>query len=82
MTDAELIQGSRKKLGLTQAEFAESIGCSIQAVQAWEIDRRNPKPQTFRAILELIIDYEAKHDKHGNLINDRLVVPVKKSNEV
>lgn len=82
MTDAELIQLSRKKLRLTQGEFATSTGYSFQSVQAWETGRRNPKPETFRAILELIIDYDAKHDKDGRLINDRLVIPVKKSIEV
>ncbi|MCR5754615.1 MAG: type II toxin-antitoxin system MqsA family antitoxin [Acetatifactor sp.] len=42
-TDGNRIKDVRKKLGLTQKEFAELIGCSKPTVERWEISDRKIK---------------------------------------
>ncbi len=32
----------RERLRMTQAEFAQAIGCSVQAVQKWDQGKANP----------------------------------------
>lgn len=43
----------RKKLILTQTEFAKKLGMSLSAVQAWESGSRNPSAKATRKILLL-----------------------------
>lgn len=38
----DFIRTSREVLGLSQADFATRIGYSVDAVQSWELGRRNP----------------------------------------
>lgn len=45
------IKQVRKKLGLTQKQLAEVLGCKMQTVQAWEQGNRNPG-ETFEERLE------------------------------
>lgn len=40
--DVGSIAASRKRLGLSQRELAESLGVSLHTVQSWEQDRRKP----------------------------------------
>jgi DNA-binding transcriptional regulator YiaG len=42
MWTAEKIKALRTKYGETQAQFAERIGVSVQAVRWWEQDRGRP----------------------------------------
>lgn len=70
MTDKEIIQASRKMLDLNQAPFAALIGVSIQAVQSWELGRRNPKPEVFRAILDAIVSREVSKSSRQAFINE------------
>lgn len=70
MTDKEIIQTSRKMLGLNQEQFAALIGCSIQAVQSWELGRRNPKAKAFRAILDAIVSREASTSSRQAFIDE------------
>lgn len=39
---AESIRALRKRLMLTQAEFAEQLGVSSQAISFWELGQRSP----------------------------------------
>jgi putative transcriptional regulator len=51
---AEIDVGAiRKRLGMTQAQFAERHGFSLGAVRDWEQGRRAPDPST-RAFLKVI----------------------------
>lgn len=70
MTDKEIIQASRKMLDLNQSPFAALIGVSIQSVQSWELGRRNPKPETFRAILDAIVSRTVSASSRQAFIND------------
>ena len=45
---------TRAKLGLTQAQFAEKIGCSTATVKAWEGGRQEPNRQAQKIITMLV----------------------------
>jgi putative transcriptional regulator len=47
------VKAIRKKLGMTQAEFARSFGFGLDAVQNWEQGRRRPEGAA-RAFLKVI----------------------------
>jgi putative transcriptional regulator len=59
----------RRFLNLTQAELAERIGISVDSLQNWEQDRRQPDGPA-RALFRLIA-------KHPRLILDDLATPSK-----
>lgn len=42
--DRNEIKELRRDLGLTQVQFAERLGVSVCAVQAWEQGKRQPRP--------------------------------------
>lgn len=50
------VLGVRKKLGLTQREFADAFGVSLAAVRNWEQGRRTPTGPA-RALL-IVVDRE------------------------
>lgn len=52
MTATE-IKALRLRLGLTQVQFAEQIGCSVRAVWFWEHGKRTPTG-LYAAQLELL----------------------------
>lgn len=54
-----IIQAARRRLGLTQTEFAERIGCSVLAVSFWERGTRNPKGLYARAVRALVDEANA-----------------------
>jgi putative transcriptional regulator len=47
------VKAIRRKLGMTQAEFARSFGFGLDAVQNWEQGRRRPEGAA-RAFLKVI----------------------------
>jgi putative transcriptional regulator len=47
------VKAIRRKLGMTQAEFAQSFGFGLDAVQNWEQRRRRPEGAA-RAFLKVI----------------------------
>jgi putative transcriptional regulator len=47
------VKAIRRKLGMTQAEFARSFGFALDAVQNWEQGRRRPESAA-RAFLKVI----------------------------
>ena len=52
MTFAERIKGLRKHMGLTQTAFAERIGVSMPAVQAWEYGKSKAGGDVAKTIAE------------------------------
>ena len=50
---SEGIRGIRKILGLTQLEFAEEIGLSLDTVKSYEIGRRHPGIMTMGYIKKI-----------------------------
>ena len=50
----ESIRDLRKRLGLTQPQFAERIGCTSQAVSYWERGTRQPRGLYAMAIRRLM----------------------------
>lgn len=49
----EQIKELRVYLGLTQIQFARVLHVSYEAVQSWEVGRRNPTGLYLEALLEL-----------------------------
>jgi DNA-binding transcriptional regulator YiaG len=47
---ADEVKGVRKHLGYSQQHFADWLGVSLQAVQAWEQGRRSPEVVTSKVI--------------------------------
>ncbi len=52
--EKEEIKGIRKKLGLTQVDFAKKINTSLSAVQTWEKGTRNPSKESIERITQLV----------------------------
>lgn len=52
MTPNQVLQ-ARRKLGLSQAAFAELIGVSPRAVKYWERGQRNPSKVAVKRIQDL-----------------------------
>ena len=52
MTKEQILQ-ARRKLGLSQAAFAELIGVSLRAVKYWESGQRNPSKMAVKRIQDL-----------------------------
>ncbi len=54
MTDSlnlpALVKQTRKRLGLTQLEFAQRLGVSFQTVNRWENGKTKPLPMALRLI--------------------------------
>ena len=47
------VRALRQRLGMTQGEFADAIGCHWKAVQRWEAGERTPQGLYRRALMEL-----------------------------
>ena len=47
---AVLVKQTRKRLGLTQLEFAKTLGVSFQSVNRWERGRTKPLPIVLKQI--------------------------------
>jgi DNA-binding transcriptional regulator YiaG len=56
MTKPVFIEEARKALGLTQKEFADKIGYSVDSVQSWETGRRNPSSAVIFMIDAILTD--------------------------
>ena len=53
MSFGSKIKEIRNKMELTQAEFAEAIGCGQTAVSQYEIGQRRPSYKIAKAIISL-----------------------------
>jgi len=51
---AVLVKQTRKRLGLTQLQFAKTLGVSFQSVNRWERGRTKPLPIILKQI-ELMV---------------------------
>ncbi len=51
---ALLVKETRKRLGLTQVQFAEELGVSFQSVNRWERNKTKPLPIVLKQI-ELMV---------------------------
>ena len=68
MTTGEKIEQERKKLALTQQQFAEKLGVTRQAVSRWESDLAFPETDTLITMSKMFgcsIDYLLKYDNGG-----------------
>lgn len=66
MTTGEKITHHRKKLGMTQQQFADSLGVSRQAVSRWEGDLAFPETETLlkmSAMFGCTVDYLLKYNE-------------------
>lgn len=65
MTTGEKITAERKKLGITQQQFADELGVTRQAVSRWESDLAFPETDTLIKMSKMFncsIDYLLKYD--------------------
>lgn len=56
MTDVDiplLIKELRKRLGLTQEQFAQKVGVTYGSVNNWENGKRTPQPFLVRRLIEI-----------------------------
>ncbi len=50
LSTAVLVKETRKRLGLTQLQFAKTLGVSFQSVNRWERGRTKPLPIVLKQI--------------------------------
>jgi DNA-binding transcriptional regulator YiaG len=50
LSTAALVKETRKRLGLTQLQFAKTLGVSFQSVNRWERGRTKPLPNALKHI--------------------------------
>lgn len=55
-----LVKEIRKRLGLTQVQFAQSFGVSFQSVNCWERGKTRPSPIVFRQIETMVKEMGAR----------------------
>lgn len=69
MTTGEKIENERKKLSLTQQQFADKLGVTRQAVSRWESDLAFPETDTLLKMSEMFgcsVDYLLKYNNGGD----------------
>ena len=60
-----LIKELRRRLGLTQEQFAQKVGVTYSTVNHWENGKRVPQPFLIRRLLELKQELESSQKKRG-----------------
>jgi len=65
LSTAVLVKETRKRLGLTQLQFAKTLGVSFQSVNRWERGKTKPLPIVLKQI-------EVKLKEIGNRGSDLL----------
>ena len=61
---AEMIKDLRVKLGLTQEQFAATVGVTWSTVSRWENGRSRPSPLAMGRITELLDQQSSESRKH------------------
>ncbi len=56
LSTAVLVKETRKRLGLTQLQFAKTLGVSFQSVNRWERGKTKPLPIVLRQIEVIVKD--------------------------
>jgi transcriptional regulator with XRE-family HTH domain len=54
LSTAVLVKKTRKRLGLTQLQFAKTLGVSFQSVNRWERGKTKPLPIILKQIEEML----------------------------
>lgn len=70
MTTGEKIAFQRKKIGMTQQQFADSLGVSRQAVSRWEGDIAFPETDKLLKMSDMFgctVDYLLRYNDDGNI---------------
>lgn len=50
---AALVRRLRRRMGLTQEQFAREVGVTFSTVNQWENGRRHPQPFLLKRLLEM-----------------------------
>jgi DNA-binding transcriptional regulator YiaG len=50
---AALVERLRRRMGLTQEQFAREVGVTFSTVNQWENGRRRPQPFLLKRLLEM-----------------------------
>lgn len=58
-----LIKALRKRLGLTQEQFAQRVGVTYSTVNHWENGKRVPQPFLVKRLLEIKAETEDNQDR-------------------
>ena len=64
MTDPnipKLVKELRRRLGLTQEQFAQRVGVTYGSVNHWENGKRRPQPFLVRRLLEMKAELDAEN---------------------
>ncbi len=64
---ALLVKETRKRLGLTQLQFAQTLGVSFQSVNRWERGRTKPLPIILKQIEGMVREMG---DRGQDLLNE------------
>jgi transcriptional regulator with XRE-family HTH domain len=54
LSTAVLVKETRKRLGLTQLQFAQALGVSFQSVNRWERSKTKPLPIVLKQIEAMV----------------------------
>lgn len=57
-----LIRGLRKRLRLTQEQFAQKVGVTYSTVNHWENGKRTPQPYLVKRLLEMKKELDTKQE--------------------
>jgi DNA-binding transcriptional regulator YiaG len=60
LSTAALVKETRKRLGLTQLQFAQTLGVSFQSVNRWERGRTKPLPIVLKQIEVMVKEMDDK----------------------
>ena len=64
-----LIKALRRRLALTQEQFAQKVGVTYGTVNNWENGKRMPLPFLLRRLVEMRDELEAQDKKHSKRRN-------------
>jgi len=53
-----LVKHLRKRMGLTQEQFAQEVGVTFSTVNQWENGHRRPQPYLLKRLLEMKVSLE------------------------
>ena len=57
---ATLVKGLRRRLGLTQEQFAHEVGVTYSSVNHWENAKRVPQPFLIKQLMQMQHDLRKK----------------------
>jgi transcriptional regulator with XRE-family HTH domain len=69
---AALVRETRKRLGLTQVQFAQALGVSFQSVNRWENCKTKPLPIVLKQIESQLLLNWGERKRHEESVCKRL----------